>query len=169
MKKTTARKLAITAGIFTASFTMYSCFNNIIASVYGPPEDKTYSDYDPEINFNENVYGPPAEEYDASVSEAPEQDESDLTDLEIAEMQAVDEAISNLMNSDEYKSLDTEEERREAAIALINTLAESGTEEYPYPLIDKSSVSAEGDVISFSYKCGVFGGVMTEPFDPMMN
>ncbi|MGN0638411.1 MAG: hypothetical protein ACI4J0_08560 [Huintestinicola sp.] len=165
MKKKNVKKVLITAAIFSAAFNMNAC-------AYGPPEGDLDDNYSPSSNYNEDVYGPPEDYYDETESEQTEvssEDGDTLTDLELDEMQAVDNAISELLNSDEYKSLSSEDERREAVTALITELAEKGTEEFPYPLINKSSVNTEGDVISFSYKCGALGGVMTGPFDPMMN
>ncbi|MDD6345421.1 MAG: hypothetical protein PUA51_04270, partial [Oscillospiraceae bacterium] len=60
--------------------------------------------------------------------------------------------------------------KAEYALEILNNLAENGTEEYPYSLIQKNSIYYNGnDMISYSYKCGAGGGIKLEPFDPLLN
>lgn len=96
-------------------------------------------------------------------------DEDAFTDTELCEMEAVQNAISELMQSDGFSALDTAQ-KAERMLTLLNELADNGTAEYAYPLIAKPSIYHDGgDMISFSYSCGVLGGIKLEPFDPMMN
>ena len=91
-----------------------------------------------------------------------------FTDNELADMEAVDNAISQLVESEEYNNA-TIDERREKALALLNKLADEGTPERSCSLIVKESITVSDDTISFSYKSGVLGGVMLKGFDQYMN
>lgn len=91
-----------------------------------------------------------------------------FTDKELADIEAVDDAISKWMNSDEYKNSSIDE-RTELAAAFLKGLADNGTEERPYSLVDKESIFAEGYMVSFNYACGISGGIMVKEFDEYMN
>lgn len=91
-----------------------------------------------------------------------------FTDNELADMEAVDNAIAQLTQAEEYEN-STIEERTEKALALLNKLADEGTAERPHSLIIKESITVSDDTISFSYKSGVLGGVMLKEFDRYMN
>lgn len=94
--------------------------------------------------------------------------EETLSDLEIDEMRAVDDEIDKIF-TDEFSKMSTGE-KAEYALEILNNLAENGTEEYPYSLIQKNSIYYNGnDMISYSYKCGAGGGIKLEPFDPLLN
>ena len=91
-----------------------------------------------------------------------------LTDEALNDMKIVEQAIEALMNNAQYKqSSDTEQTKQ--LMTLLNTLSESGTPDAPYSLIRKDSILDNGDIISFSYRCGALGGVKRKPFDPYMN
>ena len=91
-----------------------------------------------------------------------------FTDKELADIVAVDDAISEWISSDEYKNASIEE-RTELAVAFLTGLADNGTEERPYSLVDKESIFAEGYMVSFNYACGISGGIMVKEFDEYMN
>lgn len=91
-----------------------------------------------------------------------------LTDEALHDMKIVDQAIEALMNSAQYKqSSDTEQTKQ--LMTLLITLSESGAPDASYSLIRKDSILDDGDIISFSYRCGALGGVKRKPFDPYMN
>lgn len=95
-------------------------------------------------------------------------EEETLSQLELDEMWAVNIELKKIF-TDEFQDMSTEE-KAEYSIAFLNNLSENGTKEYPYSLIQKSSIYYNGnDMISFSYKCGAGGGIKLEPFDPIMN
>ena len=91
-----------------------------------------------------------------------------FTDKELDDMEAVDDAVSELMDSNGFKDLSTEE-KSEQMLLLLAGLSEKGTFERPYSLIKPDSIYASGDMISFQYACGVLGGVKLTPFHPYMN
>lgn len=87
-----------------------------------------------------------------------------ITTLQISEMAAVDEMINALIASESYTS-SSFEEKTSMVYELLVSLAEHGTEEYPYSLIFPDSISFTGTLYSFKYSCGASGGVsITDPF-----
>ena len=93
-----------------------------------------------------------------------------LTDQELTDMEEVDHAILVLKGKIDYMKM-TPEKQAEKMDALLQQLAEAGTENAPYPLIEKDSIlyDSYGMQFSFMYTCGVLGGVRIRPFDPQMN
>ena len=93
-----------------------------------------------------------------------------LTEQELADMEAADEAIGALMQNPEYKKL-TLTKKAETVQRLLMKLASEGTKSVPHPLIQPLSVRYDESMqqFSFLYTCGVLGGVRLKPFDPMMN
>lgn len=91
-----------------------------------------------------------------------------FTDKELDDMQAVDEAISAMMEAPGYEELD-DNERLDRAVALLKELEADGTADRPYSLIEPDSIVIDGDMVHFQYACGVGGGIKVTPFDPMMN
>ena len=77
-----------------------------------------------------------------------------LTASKVREMQQADAAVTALTDSAEYAAMDTEE-RQTAALEQLDVLEEQG-------LVAKGSVylDAENDMVSFSYPCGVLGGIL---------
>ena len=84
-----------------------------------------------------------------------------LSDAEIEGMAAVDKAVSELTDSDNWKQANVDT-RRELVVMLLNKLADDG-------LITKNSIYADEDLVSFEYTGGARGGIKLTPFDPMMN
>ncbi|MCH5192500.1 MAG: hypothetical protein J1F11_00960 [Oscillospiraceae bacterium] len=91
-----------------------------------------------------------------------------FSDKELYDMEAVDTAVSELMDSDGFNELSAKE-RSEQMLSLISELSEKGTPDRPYSLIDPESIFADEDMISFQYACGVSGGVKLTPFSEYMN
>ena len=91
-----------------------------------------------------------------------------FTDKELADMEAVDNAVSALTDSESYKALSVEQ-RKEKVTQLLNELADKGTADRNYSLIKKDSIAFSDTMVSFEYNCGVSGGVMLKEFDPYMN
>lgn len=82
-----------------------------------------------------------------------------LTREDAQQMQQADEAVTALTESDEYTAM-TLEERQAAALEQLDELAEQG-------LIRARSIcaDAENGMISFSYTCGVWGGILLNDLD----
>lgn len=91
-----------------------------------------------------------------------------FTDKELNDMEAVDEALSELMESEEYQAL-LDIEKLDRVVSLLKGLSIQGTENHPYSLVMPGSIHINDDTVSFQYACGVGSNVMIKPFDPMMN
>lgn len=94
----------------------------------------------------------------------------ELTDKELSDMQAVDDAIEALMGDINYMKVPLAQQAEKMG-ALLQSLATNGTKKAPYPLIVKLSILYDepGEQFSFMYTCGVMGGVRLRPFDPTKN
>lgn len=100
---------------------------------------------------------------------APEETQSaTFSNKELADMEEVNNAISEWMQSETFQSMGLEERETETR-KLLYDLAWYGTESAPYSLIDERSITFSNGIFSFSYTCGVLGGVKIEDFNPMMN
>lgn len=77
------------------------------------------------------------------------------TQESLDEMSAVDNQIRFLLNDADYQALDTDA-RKEAVSALLQDLAENGTEQYPYSLIQPDSIAFDEETqeFFFLYNCG---------------
>lgn len=94
--------------------------------------------------------------------EPPEEKESEVfTEKELADMENVGKRLEELTGSPEYASM-TDDQKIAAGKKLLEKLGDEG-------LIIKNSISVSDDMISFSYSCGVLGGMKVRGFDPMMN
>ena len=93
-----------------------------------------------------------------------------FTDKELNEMEAVRNAIKQLMESEEFRALD-HEKKYERVIALLTELSEKGTEDLPYPLITPGCIVSDDDhdMISYQHICGITAGIKIKPFDPRYN
>lgn len=91
-----------------------------------------------------------------------------FSDKELYDMEAVDDAISELMDSEEFEQMSVKEKAAQAK-ALLVKLSKEGTPDRPYSLVIANSIYVDGDMISFSYSCGVDGGIMLTPWDKYMN
>jgi len=94
-----------------------------------------------------------------------------ITEKNIAmyEKESVDNAIQNLMDSKDFQNMTTSE-KADTMLELLNDIAENGTEEYKYSLIEKDSIIYDGkDIIVFTYKFIGPGTIKLEPFDSEMN
>ncbi len=91
-----------------------------------------------------------------------------FTDKELEDMQAVDDALQQLMSDDDFKN-GTVDERKVIVTELLNKLADEGTEDRPYSLVIKDSIYAGDETLTFEYTCHISSGVMLKEFDPMMN
>lgn len=75
------------------------------------------------------------------------------------DMAQADKAVRQLTGSDEYEAM-TSAQRMDAALEQIESLAEQG-------LVKADSIytDEENGMISFTYSCGVLGGVLVDDFD----
>ena len=73
----------------------------------------------------------------------------------VSEMKEVSRAVSELMKTEEFRAMTTEE-KLESLCSRLEELAESGTENAPYSLIQKDSITVSADkaVISYRYANG---------------
>ena len=98
----------------------------------------------------------------AAFAQEPEQNASDtLTAEDAQQMQEADEAVTALTGSDEYTAM-TPEERQTAALDQLDELADEGL-----ILPESICVDADNGMISFSYPCGVWGGILLEDPDEL--
>lgn len=92
-----------------------------------------------------------------------------LTSNDFNEMNEVDTALSNLYAQPEYNSMTTEQ-KQNAVMQLLITLATVGTDSYPYSLIYQDSIMFNGNnLYTFTYKCGVLGSARVEDFSDNEN
>ena len=79
---------------------------------------------------------------------------STLTTDDAAEMQQADAAVTALTGSDEYEQM-SREERLTSALAELDELARKG-------LVRRDSIRTdeENGIVSFTYRCGVLGGIL---------
>ena len=79
---------------------------------------------------------------------------STLTTDDAAEMQQADTAVTALTGSDEYEQM-SREERLTSALAELDELARKG-------LVRRDSIRTDGEngIVSFTYRCGVLGGIL---------
>ena len=82
-----------------------------------------------------------------------------LSSADVREMQQTDAAVTALTGSDAYAAMDPDQ-RQQAAVAELFALVQEG-------LVSAGSIhlDAENKLVSFSYPCGVLGGIWLE--DPM--
>ena len=93
-------------------------------------------------------------------SEGSEQSEG-LSEKDLADMEKVGKRLEQFTGSPEYDSM-TIEQRLAEGKKVLEELADEG-------LIIKESIYVYDANISFTYSCGVLGGLMVRGFDPMMN
>ena len=86
---------------------------------------------------------------------------SGFSDAELAAMQEVDQALSNMIQSDVYAGM-SEDERAVEVQQLLIALAKNG-------LVEEGSISYGSGMVNFRYSCGVMGGVRVRDFNPMEN
>lgn len=86
-----------------------------------------------------------------------------LTDVQIHEMSAVDEAVSNLKSGVEYSSA-SYDDKVTMMYKLLADLAENGTEQYPYSLIQKDSIKLSDDkkLYSYNYSFGMASSALID-------
>ena len=84
-----------------------------------------------------------------------------FTAEELEQMNEVSERLGALTGSEAFRSAKVDK-RAEMALELLNQLADEG-------LVIRQSIEHNNDTISFSYSCGVLGGVMLREWDPAMN
>lgn len=86
-----------------------------------------------------------------------------LTDVQIHEMSAVDEAVSNLKSGVEYSSA-SYDDKITMMYKLLADLAENGTEQYPYSLIQKDSIKLSDDrkLYSYNYHFGMASSALID-------
>lgn len=104
------------------------------------------------------------------VESIPDSSADSFVDEDFGDMEAVDNAITELISSDEYTN--SEIDRRVELVGdLLKSLARIGTTERSYSLIKPLSIHYYKDsaMYSFEYKCGVEGGVMLQEFDSSFN
>lgn len=95
---------------------------------------------------------------------------AELTDTELDDMDEVDDVLQTWRESADFASLSIEEKQQQTQAILIN-LAQNGTENKPYSLIAQDSIiyNAETKMFSFSYSCGILGGIMLVDFGDEYN
>lgn len=95
---------------------------------------------------------------------------AELTDIELDDMDEVDTVLQIWRESAEFASLSIEEKRQQTQIILMD-LAQNGTEDKPYSLIAQDSIiyNEETKMFSFSYSCGILGGIMLVDFGDEYN
>lgn len=94
----------------------------------------------------------------AAFAAEPESSSQTLTAEDAVEMQQADQAVTALTDSEAYSDM-TQTERQDAALAQLEELADQG-------LVDPSSIQVdeEHSMVSFTYHCGVLGGILlTDP------
>ncbi len=79
----------------------------------------------------------------------------------IIHMGITDHCIAEAAAEDTYKNANTKE-KSEIMVKLLNKLADEG-------FVEKSSILASDEMISYSYVGGGLGGIQLKEFDPMMN
>lgn len=141
---------ATVAGLGSCEFD--ALFNENVG-VYGPPPDYSHtSDYNPEDNENVDVYGPPPvttikiPEFSATNNFLPTVYGPPTISTELASVQ---DELYSLMDSEEYKAMDSEE-RKTAVTDLLSEISENGTEDYPSALVDKDSITIDGNILTFA-------------------
>lgn len=89
---------------------------------------------------------------------------------DIKEMSEVDNAISDLMNSDSYKNIVNNEEKVKIVEDLLIDLSRNGTDKMSKPLIQEDTITyyKETNQFGFIYSCGVSGGIWLSSFNDMM-
>lgn len=80
----------------------------------------------------------------------------DISDVSIAEMMSANEKLNELKNSDGYIKATTET-KQIMFLELMQELSTSGTNDYPYSLVDYSSIEFDSNIYSFEYSCGLIG------------
>lgn len=75
----------------------------------------------------------------------PHNTESLVTSLE---EESIRKHLDKIKQSDSYRNL-TITEKREIIISELYVIADSGTDDYPYALIDKNSIRNEGYTVKF--------------------
>ena len=89
--------------------------------------------------------------------EAQAEAKTTLTAADAAQMQQADAAVTALTGSEEYEQM-SREQRRAAALDELDGLARKG-------LVRRSSIRTdeENGIVSFTYSCGVLGGILFTP------
>ncbi len=96
-----------------------------------------------------------------TVESGTESSSQGFTEEELEQMNEVSERLGALTGSEAFRSAKVDK-RAEMALELLNQLADEG-------LVIRQSIEHNNDTISFSYSCGVLGGVMLREWDPDMN
>lgn len=93
--------------------------------------------------------------------EAQAEAKTTLTAADAAQMQQADAAVTALTGSEEYEQM-SREQRRTAALDELDGLARKG-------LVRRSSIRTdeENGIVSFTYSCGVLGGILLTPADEL--
>ncbi len=89
----------------------------------------------------------------------------EFTDEELEEMEAVDDALYELVSSSYFTNFSVTEKYNQTYELLLQ-LANYGTEEYPYSLIDANSIiyNEQSGMFSFVYVNGLYGAVKILPY-----
>ena len=86
-----------------------------------------------------------------------------FTDEDWANMDIVNDAIVEFLNSPEYNAL-SEEEKPDAVIEFLNDIAINGVGTHNYSLIIPDSIYYDGYEVQFEYDCGAPGCVTFEDY-----
>ena len=87
-----------------------------------------------------------------------------FTDKELADRERVDNAVSELMQSEEWQNADTKS-RRALACELLRGLADEGLVTFD----EKAAMEDDYDTVSYEYTSGGLGGIGVEDRDPLLN
>lgn len=100
------------------------------------------------------VLAPAAWAAEGTQPEAEDSEKTTLTAEDASEMHEADAAVTALTDSDAYEQM-TRDERLDAALRQLDDLAGQG-------LVEKDSirVDEENGMVSYSYPCGVLGGIL---------
>lgn len=138
----------------------------LVLAFSGCGEDSSKTDKTPQIsrqNSAESSVAEPVKEPDEQLPEEPSSQEN--SDEWLERMAVVDNKLSLVTKSEEYKNGNIETRHRLAENAL-KELEEQG-------YVRKGTIYYDGNSnISFTYECskeGVLGGIMLKEFDPMFN
>lgn len=157
-RKIIAAVTGISATVAGLSSCDFDALFNQNAGVYGPPppDYSQTNDYNPEDNENVDVYGPPPvttiklPSFSATNNFLPTVYGPPSISSELASVQ---DAVYDLIDSEDFKSKNSDE-KKSAVLTLLDEIAENGTEEYPSALVDKETVSLDGNILSFDLVSG---------------
>lgn len=131
---------------------VYNCRFKVNTDIDTDPDVSESAEYSYYAEFEENGTVHRSEPFTITVMES-------FTDREMSDMERVDAAIEELMESDAFRQLSTEAEKADALISLLKS--QEG--------VEPSSIVYSSGMVSFQYTSGAGSGIMLNDFDPMLN